>query len=62
MANTKNTPRGETHPKAKLTNEQVLKIRELYDMGFSTNVIARNYKVSEWNVKEIVTKKTWKHL
>lgn len=62
MTNAKNTPRGESHPKAKLTNEQVLKIRELYDMGFSTNVIARNYKVSKWNIKEIVTKKTWKHL
>lgn len=54
--------RGESHPRAKLTNEQVRQIRELYKQGFSTNVIARNYKVSKWNVEQIVKNKTWTHL
>ena len=45
-----------------LTEEQVLQIRDLYKQGFSTNVIARNFKVSKWNVEEIVKKKTWTHL
>lgn len=54
--------RGEAHPKAKLTDNQVLKIRELFEKGFSLRVIARNFKVSGWNVKSIVTGKTWKHL
>ena len=54
--------RGEAHPKAKLTDNQVLKIRELFEKGFSLRVIARNFKVSDWNVKSIVTGKTWKHL
>ena len=54
--------RGEAHPRAKLTNEEVIKIRELYSMGFSTNVISRNFKVSKWNIQEIVDEKTWKHL
>jgi predicted DNA-binding protein YlxM (UPF0122 family) len=54
--------RGESHPKSKLTTEQVLEIRDLYSKGFSTNVISRNYKVSTWNVEEIVKRKTWTHI
>lgn len=54
--------RGEAHPRAKLTNEQVIQIRELYSHGFSTNVIARNFKVSKWNVEEIIKNKTWTHI
>ena len=52
-----NRLRGEDlHPRSKLTSEQVLQIRDLYKQGFSTNVIARNFKVSKWNVEEIVKK------
>jgi predicted DNA-binding protein YlxM (UPF0122 family) len=54
--------RGESHPRAKLTNEQVIKIRELHTQGFSTNVIARNFKVSKWNVEQIIKNKTWTHI
>lgn len=57
-----NRLRGESHPRSKLTSEQVLQIRELHKQGFSTNVIARNFKVSKWNVEEIVKRKTWTHL
>lgn len=57
-----NRLRGEAHPRAKLNGEQVRQIRELYSKGFSTNVIARNFKVSTWNVEEIVKRKTWTHL
>jgi predicted DNA-binding protein YlxM (UPF0122 family) len=57
-----NSRRGESHPKAKLTNEQVLQIRDLYSKGFSINVIARNFKVSKWNVEQIVNNNTWTHL
>ena len=57
-----NRLRGESHPKAKLTSEQVRQIRELYSKGFSTNIIARNFKVSTWNVEEIVKRKTWTHI
>jgi len=57
-----NRLRGESHPSAKLTSEQVRNIRELYNKGFSTNVIARNFKVSKWNVEQIVKNKTWKHI
>jgi|TARA_B110000503_G_scaffold39066_1_gene64279 predicted DNA-binding protein YlxM (UPF0122 family) len=54
--------RGESHPRSKLTAEQVLQIRELYSKGFSSNVIARNFKVSTWNIEEIVKRKTWTHI
>jgi DNA-binding NarL/FixJ family response regulator len=60
--NKSNSRKGENHPKAKLTTEQVRQIRDLFSKGFSTNVIARNYKVSTWNVEEIVKRKTWTHI
>jgi DNA-binding NarL/FixJ family response regulator len=60
--NKSNSRRGENHPKAKLTTEQVRQIRDLFSKGFSTNVIARNYKVSTWNIEEIVKRKTWTHI
>ena len=44
-----NRLRGESHPRSKLTSEQVLQIRDLYKQGSSTNVITRNFKVSKWN-------------
>ena len=52
--------RGESHPRSKLTNEEVLQIRKLFKQGFSTNVIARNFKVSKWNIDEIVKNKSIK--
>ena len=39
-----------------------MKIRELHKQGFSANVIARNFKVSKWNVEQIVKNKTWTHI
>lgn len=58
----KSNRRGENHPRAKLTNEQVIQIRELFSKGFSTSVIAKNFKVSKWNIEEITKKKTWTHI
>ena len=57
-----NRLRGESHPRSKLTSEQAKQIRELAKQGFSTNVIARNFKVSTWNIEEIVKRKTWTHI
>lgn len=54
--------RGENHPKSKLTNEQVLEIRNLGKLGFSHKLIARNFKISTWNVVEILERKTWVHI
>ena len=55
--------RGQTHPSAKLTDEQVLSIRRLWKMGhLNLKVMARNNKVSPSNINKIVTNKTWQHL
>lgn len=57
-----NRLRGESHPLSKLKNEQVKTIRELYRQGFSISVIAKNFKVSKWNVEQIIKNKTWTHI
>jgi hypothetical protein len=55
--------RGQSHPSAKLTDEQVLNIRKLWKMGHrNIRVIARNNKISSANVVKIVKHKTWQHL
>jgi hypothetical protein len=55
--------RGQSHPSAKLTDEQVLHIRKLWGMGHrNIKVIARNHKVSPSNVLKIIQRKTWNHL
>jgi len=55
--------RGQTHPSAKLTDEQVIQIRRLWKMGHrNVRVIARNNKVSPGNIIKIVKNKTWTHL
>lgn len=54
--------RGEAHPMAKLTNDQVLQIRQLYKNGFSLKVISKNFNISTWNIMEIVKNKTWTHI
>jgi DNA-binding MarR family transcriptional regulator len=54
---------GETHPSAKLNNQQVKDIRHLWEVGHrNIRVIARNYGVSQSNIKKIVLGETWKHL
>lgn len=57
-----NRSRGEDHWNSRLTNEQVREIRKLYDAGFSRKLIARNFKISTWNVMEIGTRQTWTHI
>jgi len=55
--------RGQSHPSAKLTDEQVLVIRKLWSMGHrNIRVIARNNKISPANVMKIVKNQTWQHL
>jgi hypothetical protein len=54
---------GEQHPQSKLKNNDIVQIRELWDIGHrNIKVIARNYGVSSANIKKIVKGSTWKHL
>lgn len=55
--------RGEAHPMHKLTEQQVLQIRDLWSVGHrNIKVLARNHGVSQANIKKIVTNKTWTHM
>jgi hypothetical protein len=55
--------RGQSHPSAKLTDEQVIQIRKLWKMGHrNVKVMARNNKVSTANILKIVQNKSWTHL
>ena len=55
--------RGEAHPMHKLTEEQVMQIRDLWKIGHrNIRVLARNNGVSQANIKKIVTNKTWTHM
>ena len=59
----KKEQRGERNTSAKLTAEQILVIRQLWDSReLSQSQIARRYSVSQQTVHEICTRKTWKHL
>jgi hypothetical protein len=56
-------PRGELNPRAKLRAEDVLKIRELFAAGVTTQTtLARSYGVSQAVISSITRGKTWRHL
>ncbi len=55
-------PRGESAEWAVLTASQVLEIREKVVTGASKASLAREYGVSPSTVRDVVSKKSWKHL
>ncbi len=54
--------RGEAHPRAKLTEDDVRLIRALSKEGLSQRVIARKFYVSKRAIEAIVTGTGWKHI
>ena len=56
------TPRGESHPFARLTELQVREIRTLIANSGRTNAIARQFGVSPSVVSNIKNGKIWKHV
>ena len=56
-------PRGSHNPQAKLTEGQVLALRERYAAGGVTQrQLASEYRISPALVSVIVTRKYWKHI
>lgn len=54
---------GEAHGKAKLTNTQILEIRDVYAKGLASQTeLAYVYNVSQGCIWSIITKRTWKHI
>lgn len=54
--------RGEDKPSARLTEGQVLEIREKYRAGCWPSRLAVEYRVSASHVKRVAQGKKWKHL
>jgi len=53
---------GEQHPQAKLTEENVLMIREAYTNGESQNSISRRLNISQMHISNICSRKRWAHI
>lgn len=53
---------GEWHKRAKLTNEQVLDIREKYRLGCSQPDLAEIFGISQSGISNIIKNKNWKHI
>jgi len=58
------TLKGERNPKAKLTEKDVLKIREEYPkIGYGAlSKLGRKYGVKHCTISDIITRKKWKHI
>ena len=56
-------PKGEAHKDAKLTEKDVLKIRERYSRGNTTlKELAQEYNVTFGLIGHIVNRRVWKHI
>jgi group I intron endonuclease len=58
-----NTTIGENHPAAKLTSNDIIKIREMYFIeGISQKGISKIYNVAHSNINSIILRNTWAHV
>lgn len=55
-------PRGEQCGTSKLTEESVLEIRKLHSNNYSLKGLARQFNVSDFCIRSVVTRKTWAHI
>ena len=58
----RHSAKGESHPRAKLTESIVVAIREAYEKGELQKDIAKRYDVAQITVSNIVTRKRWIHI
>lgn len=54
--------RGEDHNQARLTVEQVIRIRRFRAGGVPLKALARQFGVSLDTISDIARRKTWRHL
>lgn len=54
--------RGESHYRARFTEEQVRSIRHRWKLGETQPVLAKEYGVTPGAISHIVTRKNWKHV
>ncbi len=56
------SPRGERHPAAKLTADNVIEIRRRIGCGESQMVVAAEFQVDQSSISHVATQKTWRCL
>jgi len=54
--------KGAAHPRTKLTEEDVLELRDLADSGISMVELARKKGLTYGNVYQIIRRQTWTHI
>jgi hypothetical protein len=54
--------KGDRHPNARLTTEQVIEIRRLASVGWKQTAIAGHYGVTVQQINQIVHRKSWKEV
>lgn len=55
-------PAGQDHPMAKITESDVVEIRQLRERGLSTREIAKIYGIATVHAWQVVTRRTWRHV
>lgn len=55
-------PMGEKSPQAKLTRNDVLDIRNAFNIGFTLSQITEAYPTTRDNIRAIINRKSWKHI
>jgi hypothetical protein len=62
ISKNRNSNRGEAHHMAKLTKQDVVKIRQLSEDGLSSRKIAKLFFVDKGTILAIVNRKIWRHV
>lgn len=54
---------GIEHGRAKLTNKDIRRIRQIYATGKSTQVqLSKQFNITHYTISDIVNRRTWKHI
>ncbi|RLA00567.1 MAG: hypothetical protein DRQ42_05255 [Gammaproteobacteria bacterium] len=53
---------GEKNPNTKLTEKQVIAIRDYYEQGASPTTLAKLFGTSKSNISNIVARRTWRKI
>lgn len=62
LARSQNNQKGINAPLAKLTDDNVLNIKEMLKSGIKQRIIAAKFNVNETTISNINVGKTWKHI
>lgn len=54
--------RGSKHYDARLTEKDVIKLRQLHSQGISANQLGKQFDISKTSVLRIIHRKNWKHI